>query len=532
MKKLPIGMQDIKNLIQDGYLYVDKTDIIYKLVTEGRYYFLSRPRRFGKSLLVSTLRAIFRGEKELFSDYFIYDTDYDWQQHPIIHLDFTRISSKNPEELRSELERTLHNIAHSYGQSIECPTLKAGLEDLVKKLSERGQVVFLVDEYDKPLIDNLHQIEIAEENRTILKEFYETLKGLSEYLRFVFVTGVTKFSQVSLFSGFNNLNDITISPRYATLLGYTESDLRKFMQDRIKKTAEELSLTLADVTEESVLTDMKEWYNGYLFSWGALPVYNPHSTLSFLDTGRVQNYWYRTGTPTFLIEQISKYPDAAVEFSGILAEESELLDIANLTRLDLKPLMWQAGYLTIRGYNQSMRLYELDFPNREVREAFFKSLLHQFAKFDTSMLNAVALQCRRQLEGYQLTPFFETINALFARIPYALFTKGSEASYHAVFLAMLEAMGIKARAEQQTNIGRIDLVIELENCIYIMELKFNKSAEIALEQIESNKYKQRYSIENKDLVLLGINFSETTRNISEYKAILYRKDNPQGEEIA
>ena len=236
-------MQDIKNLIQDDYLYVDKTDIIYKLITEGQYYFLSRPRRFGKSLLVSTLKAIFKGEKELFSHYSIYGTDYDWTEHPVIHLDFTRISSKNPGELRAELERTLHDIAHSYDQSIECPTLKAGLDYLVKQLAERGRVVFLVDEYDKPITNHLHQIGIAEENRSILREFYETLKGLSEYLRFVFVTGVTKFSQVSLFSGFNNLNDITIHPGYATLLGYTDGELQQFMRDRIEKIALDRSLT-------------------------------------------------------------------------------------------------------------------------------------------------------------------------------------------------------------------------------------------------------------------------------------------------
>ncbi len=531
VKKLPIGMQDINKLIQSDYLYVDKTDLIYKLINEGQYYFLSRPRRFGKSLLVSTLKSIFKGQKELFADYFIYGANYDWKEHPIIHLDFTQIPSKNPEELFSALERTLHNIAHSYGQSIECPSLKEGLADLVKKLSERGRVVVLVDEYDKPLINHLHQREIAEKNRIILREFYETLKGLDEYLRFVFVTGVSKFSQVSLFSGFNNVKDITIHPSYATLLGYTELDLQRFMQDRIKKITNERSLVTAGVTEESVLAEMKEWYNGYCFSWGGLPVYNPHSTLSFLDTGRVQNYWYQTGTPTFLIEQIRKHPESAAQLSGVLVKERDLLDIGNLAQFELSTLMWQTGYLTIRAYDKSIRAYKLDFPNREVREAFFESLLDEFAELRVSAVNQVALKCRQQLEHYELTPFIATISALFAKIPYSLFANGSEAFYHAVFVAMLEAMEIKVRAEEQTNIGRIDLVIEMANCIYIIELKFNKSAGIALEQIETNKYKQRYSTENKDLLLVGINFSETTRNISGCQAVLYRKNSPEGEDI-
>lgn len=389
MKNLPIGMQSIEKIINGGYLYVDKTEIIYKLIMEGQYYFLSRPRRFGKSLLLSTLEAIFKGNKELFRECFIYNEDYDWKEHPVLFLDFTQIKTQSTQELETMLITALGDIALSYGKSIRSSSLQQGLIDLIKELSEDGPVVVLIDEYDKPLVDNLGEMDVAKSNQRLMKDFYGTLKGLDKYLRFVFLTGVTKFSQVSLFSGPNNLDDITIDPGYATLLGYTDNEIQDYMRDRIKKIAEQRSL-FKDTSECDVLAEMKEWYNGYRFSWGALPVYNPHSTLSFLKNGRVQNYWYRTGTPTFLIEQVRKQPKSAAQLSKVSVEEDELLDSGDLIQLDLRSLMWQTGYLAIRDYDQATRCYELDFPNREVREAFFKSILRQFTKLNISMVGDYA----------------------------------------------------------------------------------------------------------------------------------------------
>lgn len=516
MKKLPIGIQSIEKILREGYIYVDKTLLIYKLIAEGSRYFLSRPRRFGKSLLVSTLKAIFKGDKELLKDCQISSTNYQWQKHPIIHLDFTQFSAKNSQQLEKDLKKELALIAKSYGTSIESQSsAQSDLRVLVKALSEKEKVVILVDEYDKPLIDNLDHLEVAEANRDFLKEFFGTLKGLDDYLSFVFVTGVTKFSQVSLFSGFNNLDDITIHPDYATLLGYTELEVNQFFSDRLKK----LAIERGNDSIHQISEEMREWYNGYRFSWGQPTVYNPHSTLSFLNTGRTQSYWFRTGTPSFLIKQVKELPQSILPLSGVMATEDELLDIHSLRVISLKTLMWQTGYLTIRQYNLLNSLYELDFPNIEVRRAFFNSLIQDFAKLESASLNLVALECQKHLEKYDLKAFFRIINIFFAKIPYSLFNEGDEGTYQAIFLSLLEAMGIKTRAEEQTNLGRIDLVVEMQKAVLIFEFKLDKNAKEALEQIGARKYGEKY-LKHKEIVIIGANFSSKTRNISGWRAIV------------
>ena len=519
MKKLPIGIQTIEEIIDGGYVYVDKTASIFQLISDSKYYFLSKPRRFGKSLLISTLKAIFNGDKELFKDCQIYGLDYKWEKHPIIHLDFTQILTKSAEDLKASLKRKLVKIAESYGKSIDTSSLQESLTSLVEKLSENGQVVVLVDEYDKPLIDNLTNLAVAEANRELLNSFFETLKGLDSHLRFIFVTGVSKFSQVSLFSGFNHLKDITIHPAYATLLGYTEEEVSQFFDDRIKKIASE-----RNQSNTQVIAEMREWYNGYRFSWGQPTVYNPYSTLSFLDTGRTQSYWFRTGTPSFLIEQVKKLPQTIVQLSGVRATESELLDIHTLSMMSLKALMWQTGYLTIQEYDQKNSLYQLDFPNKEVRKAFFDSLIQEFVGIESSSINLAALECKKELEHHDIKSFFRTINIFFAKIPYSLFNKGDEGTYQAIFLSLLEAMGIKVHAEEQTNVGRIDLLLEMAKIIYIFEFKIDKTADEALEQIGIKKYKEKFSKHNKEIATIGANFSSKKRNVADWKAIIYFPD--------
>jgi len=516
VKKLPIGIQTIEEIINEGYTYVDKTSLIFSLITEGKYYFLSRPRRFGKSLLISTLKAIFSGKKELFKNYYIYSADYLWEKHPIIHLDFTRILTKSPQELKDSLQRALDEIAKSYDKSIEFPSLQEGFGSLIKQLSEEGKVVVLVDEYDKPIIDNLHRLEIAEANREVLKNFYGIIKSLDAQLKLVFITGVSKFSKVTLFSGFNNLDDISISSTYATLLGYTEEEINYFFINYIEKIVKKQNTTHSEIIKE-----MREWYNGYHFSSENSTVYNPFSTLKFLKEGKLENYWFQTGTPSFLVEQVKKFSQSVAQLSGAVASASELLDIHNINKINLKSLMWQTGYLTIQKYDPKTTLYHLDFPNREVRRSFFESLLREFAELESSTASLLASKSRKNLEIHNLLSFFEMMNMFFANIPYNLFNEGDEGFYHAIFISLLEAMGIKVHAEQKTNIGRIDLVVELENIIYIFEFKLDKGANVALEQIEEKKYKEKYSNRGKEISLVGVNFSSKTRNISEWKAVVY-----------
>ncbi len=532
MKNLPIGIPSIENIINQNYVYVDKTDIIYKLITKGKYYFLSRPRRFGKSLLLTTLEAIFKGNKELFKNCHIYNTDYAWSKHPVIYFDFARISVANPEELAAGLQKVLKETALSYNRTIECPNLREGLVNLVMELSELGRVVVLIDEYDSPLIDHLEQLDIAQGNQAVLKNFYGTLKGLDKQLQFVFATGVTKFSKVSLFSGFNNLKDITLHPDYATLLGYTASDLQNFLGGQVRQVAEKRRSMGADgATEQAIFAEMKEWYNGYRFAWGAEPVYNPHSTLNFLDTGMIENYWCETGTTTLLVQQVRKQPSSVMKFGRLVAQRSNLLDINDLTQLDLVPLMWQSGYLTIQGYEQASRDYRLDFPNREVREAFFEVLVQKFAKLEVQTVNEVAVRCKEYLERRELSLFIGIIRSLFAAIPSTLFAKQSEAFYHALFLVLLRAMDITVQAEVMTGLGRLDLIIEMESFIYILELKLDKDADTALEQTIEKDYKLPFVIKEKDVIAMGIDFNSEGRNISDCKAITYHKDGSEKREI-
>jgi len=296
MKRLPIGIQSIGDVIKDGFVYVDKTALIYEMMRRGKYYFLARPRRFGKSLLVSTLHAIFSGERELFRECAIFSKDLPKSRHPVILFDFTQISASTPKELEESLRRLLETTATSYGCSIETPTLKEGLASLVKALAKEEKVVILVDEYDKPIVDNLYQKELMQQIRKILKNFFGTLKGLDAFLRFVFVTGVSKFAHVSLFSDLNNLQDISLHPSYATLTGYTEEELKHSFHDHIAEIAKREQKSF-----DEVILAMREWYNGYRFSEKTSSLYNPYSVLNFLDSGRFSNYWFATGTPLLKI---------------------------------------------------------------------------------------------------------------------------------------------------------------------------------------------------------------------------------------
>ncbi|MCB1117949.1 MAG: ATP-binding protein [Chlamydiia bacterium] len=520
---MPIGIQSIRKIIEDNYVYVDKTEYIYKLLNEGSYYFMSRPRRFGKSLLISTMEEILKGNRQLFESCHIYSSDYEWKKHPVVHFDFTQIPTESTADLERGLRETMDNIAASYELSLKGTSLQLRLVSLIEQLSVAGKVAILVDEYDKPIIDNLADDEIVSGNRDLIRRFFGTLKGLDSYLKIVFITGVSKFSQVSLFSGFNNLQDMTLRPEFSALFGYTEQELIDNFNPHLEAIAEKSLLS-----KDAVLDQIRVWYNGYQFSANGTPVYNPFSTLSYLDEGETQGYWYRTGTPSFLIEQIRKLPQITTQLSGSVSTASELLDIQNTDSIDLKALMWQTGYLTIRSYDSQTQLYLLDFPNKEVRSAFFNSLIKGFAQIDVSNVIKSAKQCFKDLEEHNLKAFFATVNSHFAKITYNLSQHAKEGFYHAIFLSLLECMNIPTRAEEQTNLGRIDLVCELAKTIYIFEFKIDQSSETAFTQIQMKNYAEKYTKSGKTLAVIGVNFDSKSRNISDWKA---RIINPSGELI-
>ena len=518
MKKLPIGIQSIEKILSKGdYIYVDKTKFALKLIEgDPQHYFLSRPRRFGKSLFLSTLKEIFLGNKELFKGYQIYDSDYDWQVYPILYLNFAKIANETRAAFESDLKESLEELAELHSVTSGGTSCQAKLRRLVTVLAKKGQVVVLIDEYDKPIIDNLHNLEVAEGNRKLLQNFFGTLKNLEGDVRFTFVTGIAKFSKVSLFSGANHFKDITMIPKYAGMMGYTEEELIQCFDEHIQGITEGRNTQGQQITKDDVLAEIKQWYNGYRFSKADTYVYNPFSTLNFLDEREAQSYWYDSGTPSFLMHEIEKRPQAAMSLSPTFATESRLSAISKVEHIPLPTLMFQTGYLTIQAYDTEDKAYQLDFPNQEVREAFFDSLLEELAEVDPLEVSRAAKQLRADLATYELEAFVNTINVHFAKIPYYVSTHAQEGFYQALFFFLLDRSGIRAQAEVVTNKGRIDVMCELEQTICIFELKVNQPASIAMDQAQIKEYSKRYMQVGKEVLIMGISFSSETRDIHDW----------------
>jgi len=520
-KKLPIGIQNFNEIIETDCVYVDKTGFIKQLIDHGKHFFLSRPRRFGKSLFLKTLEEVFKGNRDLFKGLEIDRSDYQWEQHPVIHFDFSKIPHQTTEKLEAGLKEAIESVALKEKISTSGQSFQTMFERLIQKLAEKNRVVILVDEYDKPIINNLKNQDIAEGNRDLLRDVFTLFKSLDQYIHFTFITGVSKFSQVSLFSGPNNLNDITMDHRYACMMGYTEKELKENFKIHIAEIVEERRSGGTDTHASDILEEIRQWYNGYRFSEQDLKVYNPYSTLLFLDKRLAKSYWYRTGTPSFLIDQINKRPEALLSMRGKEAIESTLSDISDIRRINLAALMFQAGYLTIVDYHQEDKAYKLDFPNNEVKEAFFNSLIQDVAELEPLDITRSAVALRKSLDTLNLDAFIKGLNAHLAKIPYHAFQHAKEGFFHAVVFSLLEASGIKTLSEVATNIGRIDLITETETTVCIFELKFNQSAEIALTQAEVKKYKERFSDSGKQALLVGVNFSSKTRTISDWSAKLF-----------
>ncbi|WP_194846859.1 ATP-binding protein [Candidatus Neptunochlamydia vexilliferae] len=515
MKKLPIGIQNIREIIEENYIYVDKTRFAHQLISSGKHYFLARPRRFGKSLFLNTLEEIFKGSKELFQGCYIEQSNYDWKEYPVVYLDFSQFDNSSSEQLKKDLAEKLEETAQVHQLTIKAPSIQSKLRKLIEGLAKKERVVVLVDDYDKPIIDHLKNVEQAIENRDLLQRFFATLKSLDRYLKFIFTTGVSKFSQVSLFSAQNNLNDITMDPRYGAMMGYTVEELALNFEAHIDAIAKE-----ENRKKEEIFAALKIWYNGYRFTKEKTPVYNPFSTLKYMDKKELEPYWYSTGTPSFLIHQVQKHPQSMVPLIGTTATKNELSNINDFDKIHLPALMFQTGYLTIDTYNPTTNRYHLTFPNKEVQEAFLNSLV----KYFTTINPTVSSKCQQILETHQLTLFFNEIRSMLASFPYQLFVKATEATYQSVLLGILKGMELEVEAEQATNIGRSDLVIQMEKTTYILELKLNAPPEQALAQIHDRKYFERYTQKGKEIALIGVTFSSESRTISSWKGELLSTD--------
>lgn len=504
MKRLPLGIQTFSQIIEEQMVYIDKTMYIKPLVQGYKYVFLSRPRRFGKSLFVSTLHEYFRGNRVLFKGLSI-DTLQTgvWVQYPVVKLDFSRLSSVNSSELSATLRNILTECGNEFGVEVRGDADIEFFSSLVLNIHRKFKqpVVIIIDEYDKPIVDRLGDLALASENRQVLRNFFSVVKSLDEHIKFMFVTGVSKFTKVSLFSGFNQITDITFNKKFAGICGYDQKELEKHFEQHIYNVAAETTLG-----KTALLEELKKWYNGY--SWdGELKLYNPFSILSFFDSGSFQNFWYNTGTPYFLVELIKREKfDITATWNLIAVEES--LSSDDLDRPQLKSLLFQTGYLTIKKRNRQeyTDYFELGFPNHEVESSFSRYLFAEMTNTGADLTGIYAAEIKVALQRGDFQTFEKHLKFLFAKIPSNLFIP-EERYFHSLFIMLCSLIGIDIEAEVNTNIGRIDGVLEFPDKIYLLEFKYEKSAESATDQIIAKRYGEKYAATGKKLIMIGINFS-------------------------
>ena len=508
-KKLPIGLQDFRGIIEGGYKYVDKTRYVHNLATGGKYYFLARPRRFGKSITIAVLNELYNGSRELFTGLWIEDK-WDWtRKNPVIRIS---LKDANFEQLGLEvaLSDRVREIASGMGVSLQTSTARDQFRETIQQLGKNQKVVVLIDEYDAPIVHYLGKdLQKAYENRELLKGFYSVLKEKDPFLELVFITGVSKFSKVGIFSGMNNLNDLTLQADYATMLGYTQEELESNFSTEIETAAQKLNLTRTELLDK-----MREWYNGYRFEETTQSVYNPVSVNTFFQVNKFENFWFATGTPSFLINILKQ--DGIFDLNH---QDHTQLDFDSFDLEDLKiyGLLYQTGYLTIKSRDEYGQ-YLLDYPNLEVKNAMLAYLIEAFGGVSKGTGISMAIQLEKAFNANNLEHVFQVLQTIFKSLPYFLYEKYPEKFFHAAIHLLFTYMGIRVHSEVCTSDGRVDSLVETDNHVFILEFKLDESPQIALDQIKRKKYYQAYWLKNKKIIGIGVNFSSTTKNIDQWLA--------------
>ena len=506
LKRLPIGQQDFAGLIEWNGIYADKTKIIYDLLNLSQYVFLSRPRRFGKSLLVSTLKNLFEGKKELFKGLWIED-NFEWKTVPVVKIDFNRCSFFR-RSLSLAINEMLDNCAKEYNLQLSSDDNKNRFCELVQKLHEKTgeRVVLLIDEYDKPIVDSINDIQKAEENREFLRNFYGAIKGCSEMLRFVLITGISRFSKMSIFSELNNLKDISMSEDFAAICGFTKDDLNNYLSEYKDLACQKLELSKDELDEK-----IRFWYDGYKFD-GKTHIYNPFSILNFFSDKEFRNYWFESGLPKLLTDFIIQNGIDVKELDNVVLPETALNNF-DVTKIDLKALMFQTGYLTIVGKDEYDQ-YVLDYPNEEVRSSFVKFLLKNYTD-DPSSNKTVDMA--RALDKGDTDSFIESVNALFASIPYQIIPKENENYFSSLMHVLLKTLGYMVLSELSTYKGRADAVIKTKNFIYIFEYKMSpiKAAE-GINQIKTKGYADEFAADPRKKIAVSMVIDREKRLVTEY----------------
>ena len=504
-KLYPIGIQTFEEIRKLDNLYIDKTEYIYRMThTDGKYFFLSRPRRFGKSLLVSTFQSYFEGKKELFEGLAIEKLEKEWNTYPVLHFDL----SKGKHMEKEQLNRYLLDIIEKQEARFDCKSNKIDvnirLDDLINAVYRKTgkQVVVLIDEYDAPLLDVAHEKEKLDELRNTMRNFYSPLKGNESMLRFVFMTGITKFSQLSIFSELNNITNVSMDEPYAGICGITKEELLTQMSDDIDALAEHLELS-----REETIQELKDHYDGYHFTWPSPDVFNPYSLLNCFAKQEMDDYWFGSGTPTYLINMMRKYEFLPADLGEAIEVGKKDFDAPTETMTTIVPLLYQSGYVTIKGYDKPTKLYLLALPNQEIRVGLYGSLLPHYLTDKSAKANTTIAKMSVLVKKGDMDAAFCLLNDFLETVPYCDNTHYEGHWQQTLYIMFALLTNYDILVEQHTAKGRIDITMETADTIYVMELKFNKSAEEALAQIEAKHYADAFKMSGKKMVKIGLNFS-------------------------
>ena len=532
-RKLPVGIQSFEKLRRDGYLYVDKTAFVRQLIQSSNPYFLSRPRRFGKSLFLSTLEAYFLGQKELFKGLYLEKAEEEqaefeqraaWEAYPVLYLDFNTGNYIESDELGMNLNGHLCKWEKLYGVEPSEQNFALRFAGVITRACQQTgkQVVILVDEYDKPLLQTMGvNEELNEQYRNTLKAFYSVIKTCDQYIRFAFLTGVTKFSKISIFSDLNNLRDISMEEDYAGICGITQEELEANFQSEIQILA-----TRQDLTYQQALAELKQWYDGYLFHPAGEGMYNPYSVLSALAKREIKSYWFSTGTPTFLVNYLKEAHYFILDLDGNVELNESGLETYRAVSENALPILFQSGYLTIIGYIKEARLYKLGFPNDEVRYGFLENLLPAYSSLPLGDTGKSVWQFVQDIREGKVDSFMERMRSIIAGIPYDNFTEENmklrEQNYQTAVYLVFALMGQFVQTEVHCSTGRIDCVVYTVDSIYLFEFKLtgSGSAEDALNQIKEKEYAAKYQVNGKKIMLIGAGFDEKARTIKDWKVEL------------
>ena len=512
LKKCPLGVQTFSEVREGDYIYIDKTDMVYRMTQSFKYVFLNRPRRFGKSLLVSTLHSYFAGKKELFKGLAIERLETEWAEHPVLHFDMSTAKHMDKETLEQELSGKLSDYEKIYGKSDPGKTtLNQRLESLIVNAYEKTgrQAVVLIDEYDAPLLDVVHEDKQLPQLRQVMRNFYAPLKACDPYLRFVFLTGITKFSQMSIFSDLNNLTNISMDSEYASICGITEEELTGQLSDYVDALAENLKLT-----REQAVELLGKRYNGYHFSWPSPDIFNPYCLLNALSDRRVDSYWFSSGTPTYLMEMMRKFGVAPSQIGPTEAMASAF-DAPTERMTSLIPLLYQSGYLTIKDYYEEDNIYVLDIPNKEIRIGLMESLLPSYVQSGFNAGLVTVSKMNRALRQGDLDGMLRLLQQYLLTIPQCDNTN-YEGHYQQLLFVIFSLLGEYVDVEVRTATGRVDMVMQAFGKLYLFELKLNRSAAAAMHQINLNDYPARFSQCGLPIVKVGINFDTATRTVSDW----------------